>query len=863
MNWRLIFSGLKSPGWVIYGCVLVAIAVVLSLWLLRLERKLVSRSVGATLIGLRLGVLFLLLALLLRPLLTKQFDVALRGKIVVAVDGSQSMETRDRHASFAEKLRWAKALGMVGNAETTALIDQWVQAADAGVEPDWLGTGVAPANDAERALANSRAEQVRETVSELAEMPRVEFVRRLLQAKPKELLNQLDDVMPLDVRVFAVDQKATTEKELAKVLDSDRADIAPNGTDAIEFLQSLTAEEGANLIRGVVLISDGRQTAPGDVTGLGTRLKSLNIPVYSVPIGSRLPPRDLSIAAVEAPEVIFLKDKAQIRATIGTSGFEGEALSIRLEKNGVLVEQQTVTPATDTASVTFVVPSEEAGRFEYQLITEVQQGELREDNNRRDINLQVVDNKARVMLVDGDARWEFRYLKNLLERDKQVESQLVLFRQPYLNLLNQPYISAKLPALEAFREQLSKTDLLILGDIAPAQMEEGMWELLEQAVSRDGLTLVVIPGRNAMPHGFTSPQLKALLPIQDSRQRTAESLVKTGEDQDQVAFHLSLSPEAFTLPMFQLNPDPAQQNTALSNLPGHPWIYGATAKPGATIWATSSIPGVNIDPEPTILHHDYGFGQVVWMGLDSTWRWRFRAGDQWHYKFWGQLIRWASRNKAAAGNDDVRMNLSDVIVDETESLDATVRWDPKLLAQLAGAKVEVVATPLDAKPSDAKPAEADANPGEFGKEDAGKKSEDVPVSRFVAALEASVDAPERFTGRLPRLPPGAWQIELQVTGGQLPLKDSVKSEVLVRKQLSAELANVSCHRELLTQLSELSGGTVVEPAVADSLLKLIQPREDTQEKIQERSLWDHWIVLVMMFTLLTSEWVVRKLNGLP
>ena len=60
------------------------------------------------------------------------------------------------------------------------------------------------------------------------------------------------------------------------------------------------------------------------MTGTAQRLASLKIPVYAVPIGSRLPPRDLSIAAVEAPETVFLNDKAQIRAVIGTSGFEGE-----------------------------------------------------------------------------------------------------------------------------------------------------------------------------------------------------------------------------------------------------------------------------------------------------------------------------------------------------------------------------------------------------------------------------------------------------------------------------------------------------------------------------------------------------------
>jgi hypothetical protein len=54
-----------------------------------------------------------------------------------------------------------------------------------------------------------------------------------------------------------------------------------------------------------------------------------------------------------------------------------------------------------------------------------------------------------------------------------------------------------------------------------------------------------------------------------------------------------------------------------------------------------------------IVHQYFGAGQVVWMGIDSTWRWRYRVGDRYHHRFWAQLARWAA-SKMAAGNDFVR-----------------------------------------------------------------------------------------------------------------------------------------------------------------------------------------------------------------
>ncbi|MBL8810042.1 MAG: hypothetical protein JNM43_07700 [Planctomycetaceae bacterium] len=845
MNWQLIFSGLKSPGWAAYAFIGVLCALGMSFWLLRLERRIVSRTVGWTLLTLRVLVLLTLLLTMLQPILTKQFDVTQRGKVVVALDVSESMETQDRHASMAEKLRWAQSLGMLGNAETKPLIDRWVADAEAGREPNWLGTDAPPANAAEQAQADSRRRQVMDSLDELSRMPRTEFVRRLLLSQPGTLLKNMQEVMPVELRLFATEQEVVESAALAKRLTDDRSNIQPGGSDPVGMLDKLMAEEGADEIRGVVILSDGRQTTAGDVTQEAQRMASLGVPVYSVPIGSKLPPRDLSLAAVEAPEAVFVNDKAQILAVIGTSGFEGEELEVQLERDGAVVEIQKITPSSDTASLTFAVPTTEVGRFEYKIKTKVQAGELREDNNIRDVSLQVVDNKARVMLVDGDARWEFRYLRNLLERDKQVEPATVLFRQPYLQILNEPSIQNTLPPLEAFRQQLSRTDLLILGDVDPKEIDQPVWQLLEEAIARDGLTLVVIPGRRAMPLGFQSPLLSSLLPVTEPHERLAENFAATIDDSEQSAFRLRLTPEAQSLPMFQLSNDPSIRDASLSSLPGHPWIFAGTPKPGANLWATASVAGSQTDPESVIVHHDYGFGQVVWMGVDSTWRWRRRAGDEWHYKFWGQLVRWAARNKAAAGNNDVRLTLSDVVIDENESAEAVVRWDRRLAAQLQGATVEVIAEPIEADGSALKPP-------------AGQEA--API---VAVLQPVPGSPERYSGRLPHLAAGSWKVRLNVTGGTIPSPQQIQTELVVRRQMSVELANVSCNRDLLTQLSTQSGGAVVEPWEAERLTTLIQPKDQPEQKLEEKTLWDHWVILAAFFCLLTAEWVIRKLNGLP
>jgi hypothetical protein len=857
MNWRLIFSGAKSPAWVLFAMLSVVAVLLLSVWLMRLERRVVSRNIGRVLLSLRVAVLAVMLTLLLQPVLTTQLDVTQRGRVIIGIDASQSMEIQDTNAPLGEKLRWAQALGMLGNQETDTLIQQWVASADAGEEPNWLGNAQPSQTPAEQSAAEARKRQVNSTLEELAQMPRTEFVRRLLQSQPRELLKKLQGLIGVDVRLFATEQKAAMVEELASLLQSERIELLPGNTDVLNVLQAVTAEDGAGEVRGIVLLTDGRQSVPGDLTSATQLLSSLGVPVYAIPIGSRIPPRDLSIVSVDAPEAIFLNDKAQIQATLATFGFEGEELTVRLEQDGKTLEEKKLITSADSAVATFAVPSTESGRFDYRIVADRKDGELRDDNNSRDVTLHVVDNKARVMLLDGDPRWEFRYLKNLLERDKQVDSSVVLFRQPYLNLLDDSYIASKLPPLDAFALELAKTDLLIIGDVLAENVELGVWELVEKAVSRDGLTVVIIPGRQSMPHGFQSEILTSLLPVKEFNPRVAEQFQKSALDSPATSYHLKLSPDAFHLPMFQLSDNMTLQDPTLTDLPGHQWIYGGVAKAGATLWASSRISGDSGAAVPTIVHHDYGFGQVVWMGIDSTWRWRMRSGDARHYRFWGQLIRWAARNKSAAGDDDVRMTLTDTVIGESEQVEAVVRWNPERLNQLEGATIKVVATPIVAKTKTDLQADTDMKTG-----DSAANENSATLTQFTATLDTSQDSPERFRGRVPKLAPGLWQIELQVTGGALNPEQSIRTELLVRKEESTELANVSCNRALLRQLAGMTGGEMIEPWNTDRLVSLLRPDDHAAQEVQVLSLCDQWWVLIVLFSLMMTEWVIRKLNGL-
>lgn len=836
MNWRFVFSGLQWSVWSVFIVCAIVIATTMFVLLRKYEARLVSPGVSRTLLTLRLLVLALLLVVLFQPMLTRSWDVDQQSRLIIGFDISESMETADRHASPSEKLRWAQALGMLGNAATDSMLEDWMNSYDSGEQPDWSGD----VKDAQ--LGQIRRQHVSGVFAEIENMPRTEFVRRLLQASPNNLLQQLESVRPVDLRVFGADQQSVSGEQLNDILKSDRKEIRPAATDAVGLLTTAITEADSSEIQGIVLLTDGRQTEAGDLSAEAARLGSLGIPVYCVPIGSMLAPRDLSIASLEVPQAVFLQDTARVRATITSTGYSGEDVTVNLMDGDDVIEQRTVAVAADYFNVEFGIPSNEVGNHEYSISTVVQPGELRDDNNSREFHVSVVDNKSRVMLVEGDARWEFRYLNSALERDKRVDLSVVLLDQPFLKLLNRPFIDNKLPAAASVEEQLEKTDILIVGDIEPAAISDRIWTLIETAIADNGLTLLVIPGRRFMPQKHSSKVLQRLLPLSDFRQQKAESYRRSLPGSKPTTFQLRPTASAADLSLFRFTSAGEEQKVNIANLPGHPWAYSGTPKPAASVWANLAVPGVDMADQklPAIVHQYYGFGQVVWLGIDSTWRWRFRAGDRWHHRFWGQTVRWAARNKSASGNDQVRLSLSDVVVSETEGVEASIRWNPKLVPQLADADVRLLVQRL---------------PDVDGEGDAALMQE--------IALTPTKGTPERYVTQLPNQQPGTYAIKLVVDGAGIQLEQEIASELIVQKRTSTELANISCNRQVLQQLAAATGGEFLEPWQLSRLPEIIAPEVEKGTQVEEHSLWDTWPAMLLFFFLLTAEWIVRKMNGLP
>ena len=236
-----------------------------------------------------------------------------------------------------------------------------------------------------------------------------------------------------------------------------------------------------------------------------------------------------------------------------------------------------------------------------------------------------------------------------------------------------------------------------------------------------------------------------------------------------------------------------------------------------------------------IVHQYVGAGQVLWIGIDSTWRWRYRVGDQYHHMFWGQMARWSAEFKATSGNEFVRFGPDSPTIEVGEDSILRARWTDRFLRQFPDLKATAEIFPVDA-------------------------ADEPPV--MTVDLSATDTRPLIHEGRAIGLTGGDYRLVLRVENADLG-GEEVATELLVTERTTTELAELAANRNLLEQMAAATEGRLFLPDQLDELPALFEDVTESESLREEITLWDHWLTLLIFCSIIGSEWVLRKLNGLP
>jgi hypothetical protein len=544
-------------------------------------------------------------------------------------------------------------------------------------------------------------------------------------------------------------------------------------------------------------------------------------------------------------------------------GLSGTNVTVTLFDGAVAVASNSVKPdaaAFRTQLLLSDVPRTN-GLHAYRVEVQAFRAEVDASNNVCNVPVLVSSDPVKVLLMDGYPRWEFRYLKNLfMERDRNVRLQYVLLHPDRIDgTTNRPSRAASVasaptdveatlpPANEA---EWMKFDVIILGDVDPQELGRENLDILRRYVVNRGGSLIVISGSRHMPHAYGQTPLAEILPAVF---RPSNRPVLNAPEE---SFRLALTAQGRNTVFMKLDDDAGRNAEAWNEVPDLHWRHGfLTAKEGATVLAYAAAPQAAFaerlahvpDAESLLkqqqlerdnallVTHHAGFGSVLLFGFDQSWRLRYRKGDLYHHKFWGQILRWATADRIAAGSASLRIG--------TTRARYAVGSPVGILARLATPEFMPI---VNAAPH------------------ATIWSGDRKVARLPLLYRA--ESPGIYAAEAGALPEGRYRVELEDADPgkrDAASAQSVSAEFSVTAAMDAERVELSADRGLLTSVAALTAGKVLDPLELDTLVERLGPATVSSTERRQIDVWNSWPWLILILALLTAEWVLRKRVRLP
>lgn len=503
----------------------------------------------------------------------------------------------------------------------------------------------------------------------LSEANRLKLIQLLLTRKNADWLDKLLKEKKARVHIYEVDKTTkAVDPVMNAVADGDKGraallNLRPVG-DESRLGDGITHVRKAfrgSMPAAIIMFTDGVNTAGDDLLKAAREAHAAGARVFLVGAGDARVNPDLGLSDLQTEEVVTRGDKLVIAARLTARGaVPAEVPVILYEKvGGKLVERARVpvvpNPIGETRDFQIGYTPTEIGERGLVLEVPPAPGETDPSNNRIEWTVTVTEaRRARVLYVEGRPRYDFRFVKVLLEREsekvagnKSIELKVVLLGA------GAGWSETDKSALTAFpiRKELFEYDAVILGDIDPEQLpqkERNLQDLADFVRIRGG-GLMFLVGEQSGPAAFAGTPLAGIMPVVVS----GVPPKPTPEDQPLTeGYQPKLTTAGAAHPLFRFHPDSARSAQIWQGLrPLYWYARGYRRKPAAEVLAVhpgrpaEGAVGTTAERHPLVLQQFVGAGRVVFLGFDDTWRWRWRNDEEHFNRFWLQAVRLLARTR--------------------------------------------------------------------------------------------------------------------------------------------------------------------------------------------------------------------------
>ncbi|MDA0835897.1 MAG: hypothetical protein O2955_14690 [Planctomycetota bacterium] len=682
-----------------------------------------------------------------------------------------------------------------------------------------------PANELPAGLTGSTSGAVRE-------LTRWEIIRAIFRREEGHWLKQLLNKYKLRVYSFSDSAVPMGKSESVEANDVTQLltqldDIKPQGK---QTRPGPAVRQVLNDFRGlppsaVVVLTDGISSTNDNerlstITGLAARHF---VPFYVIGVGSTEPTRDVEIFDVVLDDVTFVNDPMSITARIKSSGFKGKSAVVRVRdvKSGDVLVTQRVTFSSDDAvsqSIAINPVPDRAGEYDYAIEVVPLAGESLKENNLVVRHVSVREEKIRVLLADSRPRYEYRFVKHMLEREPSVVLHTVLQEADLEYAQEDETALAHFPVK---KDELWTYDVIILGDVNPAYLSTSVYRHLQEFVGEKGGGLILIAGENYNPIEYQQTPIEVLIPFDVSQiaRPPNDQVIKNGYRVEPTAAGLQ------GIPILRFGESDAENHAIWKQLPEFYWKFGIDQlKSGATALLIQVPDARSANAQTVIALQRFGNGKVLYHATDELWRWRLRVGDLYYGKYWVHAIRYLSRSQLLGQDRAAELNVDRSIYELGEPVELRARFIDERFLPSNNADIAVVIE----------------HPGDVDRE---------------VILQANPAAPNTFASRLTDLPAGTYRAWIS-----RPIFRETPPTVDFRiESPRRELLNRTLAKDDLVLTARRTRGKYYSVKDADRLpLDLPSGRAVTLESEAPIPLWNRPELMALFVSFLVVEWLLRK-----
>lgn len=476
---------------------------------------------------------------------------------------------------------------------------------------------------------------------------------------------------PKSAEEFPPSPAAEEEGHQLEIADVDWAkSLQPTGLETRigDAIVQLVNKERGGPFAGILLVSDGANnegTAPIDAARMA---REIGARILTVGLGSDVQPESVRIVDLEAPAKAYPGDQFQIRGYLQGFGMPNKFVTLQIA-SGVMNEDGSFKEESiDLASepirlgedgevipVDFQITPDKVGTRAYQLrISSASETDLDKSDNQKTVKVQIVHQRNRVLLLAGGPTREYRFLRNQLFRDKDVELHVLLQTGERGISQESDELLFDFPSDPA--ELFEGYDCIVAFDPDWSKLSRQQIELLERWVSEKAGGLIVIAGpiyytQNWQSLGRENKSFDstAINIIKDLHPVTFFRINPNSESKfgSKTPHKVILTPEGKKTEAIRLDSSADVSNRIWERFPG---VYGyytvKDAKPGAAVWAEVDGGATSLGGKSPIYMASqfYGAGRVVFLGSGEIWRLR-SMGVGYFETFYTKLIRYASQGR--------------------------------------------------------------------------------------------------------------------------------------------------------------------------------------------------------------------------